>query len=299
MPYEIKLYDALGVEIELVTPLWRVREIDGLGMPDVRHVAEQYAQQNGETWLATWLGPRVVLLNFLITATTEAAMWQAREQILRLAKTFTAGFALEITLPTGAVRRLNLRYRGELSLPRNLSMPDRHQAVTLQCVAHDPTYYDPRSVLWAFAVSGGGEGDFGFPLGFPAGFGASTAAGIPEAKQYSGTWRAYPVITLRGPMVKPTITNHTTGEVLEFVDGYQIDEGETVILDLRPGVKTVTHSVDGNAPDALTDDSDLGTWHIAEHPDAIDGINSISVAFTGGNINTRAEIRFFTRYIGI
>jgi len=89
------------------------------------------------------------------------------------------------------------------------------------------------------------------------------------------------------------------GHVLEFLDGYVIDEGEDVVIDLRSGYKTVTHSIDGNVPDALTDDSDLGTWHIAAHSEAVDGNNSISVAFTGGNMNSRAEIRFFTKYVGI
>ena len=91
---------------------------------------------------------------------------------------------------------------------------------------------------------------------------------------------------------------------LEFVDGYAIDDGDTVVIDLRQDnrarrILTVTHSVDGNVPDALTNDSDLGTWRIAPHPEAVDGLNSISVAFTGGNSNSRAEIRFNTRYVGI
>lgn len=95
------------------------------------------------------------------------------------------------------------------------------------------------------------------------------------------------------------IVNETTGHKLEFEPGFLIDDGDFVTIDLRPGYKLVTDSDGNNIPDALTDDSDLGTWHIAAHPEAVDGRNAIAVAFTGGNHNSRAEIRFFTRYVGV
>lgn len=100
-------------------------------------------------------------------------------------------------------------------------------------------------------------------------------------------------------MTTPVITNHTTGQVIEFDAGYAIEPGEIVTIDLRQGYKTVTHSVDGNIPDALTDDSDLGTWHISEHPYAVNGINSIGVSFTNGTAASRVYIRFYTRYLAL
>jgi len=306
MPYLVSLYDSRGVEMPLDYPHVRFKEVDGIGMAPVRHLEEQYAQQNGTTYLASYLSKRIIPMRWDVWAKTEAEMWDARDTTLRLISVLEQGFKLRLTLPNGNVRQIDLRYDSGLTMPRDLGQSDLQQIMVAQCVAHNPLWYDPTSVLWAYAVSGG-AGEFGFEtdgLAFPVGFGGSVAAGVPETKEYDGSWDAYPTITLRGPMTTPILTNHTLDLKLEFVSGYQIDEGETVVIDLAVGSDgrrplTVTHSVDGNAPAALTNDSDLGTWRIARHPDAVDGNNSISVAFTGGNVNSQAEIRFFPQYVGV
>jgi len=306
MPYLASLFDSRGDEMELNYPHVRFKSIDGIGMAPVRHLEEQYAQQHGTAYLASYLSKRIIPMRWDVFADSEADMWDARDETLRLISVLSQGFKLRLDLPNGTTRQIDLRYDSGLTLPRDLEQIDYEQIMVAQCVAHNPLWYDPESVLWAYAVSGG-AGEFGFEddgLAFPAGFGGSVASGVPESKEYSGSWDAYPTITLHGPMTKPVITNHTLDLTLEFVDGYAIDEGETVVIDLAPGSDarrplTVTHSVDGNVPDALTNDSDLGTWRIARHPDAVDGINAISVAFTGGNINSQAEIRFNTQYVGV
>jgi len=125
------------------------------------------------------------------------------------------------------------------------------------------------------------------------------ADGAPESFTYPGTWRAYPVITLVGPMTEPVITNVTTGDKLEFETGYVLDPTHTIEINLAQGYKTVTHSVDGNIANDLTDDSDLATFHIAEHPYAVNGVNSIGVAFTAGSPASRVSLRFTTRYLAL
>lgn len=307
MPYDLSLIDSRGNEIELVYPLYRVKEIDGLGMPVVRHLEQQNAQQDGVTYLGTRLGRRVISIGFDLWAYSESALWEARRALLALVKTFDDGIKVRVTTPDGLTAQVDARYDNALSYPRPWDENRRMQAAVMQLVAHNPTWYDPDSTLWAYAVSSGGEGSWGWEpagLGFDAGWGGSVAEGVPETKAYVGSWHAYPVITLRGPMTKPVVTNHTLDVKLEFVDGYAIDDGDHVVIDLRQDARarrilTVTHSTDGNIPDALTDDSDLGRWRIAAHPEAVDGNNSISVAFTNGNTNSRAEIRFNTRYIGL
>jgi len=316
MPYDATFIDSRGETIELTDPYVRLKEIDGIGMPDVRHIEEAYAQQDGVTYLETRLDKRIVQMRFDLWANSESDMWDARNEMLRLIRVFAAGFSLRMSLPNGTVRQIDLRFDSQFTLPRNWEENNRIQPTVLQCVAHNPTFYDPVPVLWGFAISGSGSSfgyDPGYPgtwgfeeegLGFPAGWGLSTILSAPEAKIYRGTWKAYPLITLVGPMTEPIIENHTTGDKLQFIPGYVIDVGETVQIDLRMNnraqrVLTVTHSVDGNVPDALTDDSNIGTFHIAAHPEAIDGVNEISVRFTGGDTNSRAEIRFHTRYVGI
>lgn len=316
MPYDATLIDSRGNKIELTDPYIRLKEIDGIGMTDVRHIEEAYAQQDGVTYLETRLDKRIIQMRFDLWATSESDMWDARNEFLRLVRVFAAGFSLRLDLPNGAARQIDLRYDSQFTLPRQWEESNRIQPAVLQCVAHNPTFYDPTVVTWGFAISGGGAtygydpgypGTWGFEpdgLGFPAGWGLSTILSPPQAKVYTGTWKAYPVITLTGPMTEPCIENHTTGDKLEFVPGYVIGAGESVVIDLRIDsrgrhILTVTHSLDGNVADALTDDSNLGTFHIAAHPEAIDGINEISVRFTGGSTSSNALIRFHTRYVGV
>lgn len=302
MPYNIYLINSRGVELELVTPYYRFRDIDGIGMPEVQHLEEEYAQQDGATYLGTRLAKRIILMRFDLVLDTEAELWNARKALAQIAKAFESGFKIRMALPNGDVRQLDARYSGQLTMPRNLEQHDRQQTAVMECVCHNPLWYDPTGVLWMFAVSGG-DGDYGWEpdgLGWPAGFGASAAVGAQETFRYLGSWKAYPLITLRGPMTEPIITNHITGDVLEFIPGFSLDEGETVEIDLQINSRgqrplTVIHSVDGEIPDALTDDSDLGSWHIAADPEAVDGNNIISVAFTGGNYLSRVEMRFYNQ----
>ena len=296
MPAAYKFIDQLGGEIALARTLIRLREIDGLGMPPVRHIEEQYAQQDGATYLATWLERRIVSLAFELTNDSESDLWDAREALEVLMKQFAPGFRLQATLPNGAVRQLHLRYLGEMTLPRTWNMGDARQVAVLQCVAHNPVWYDPTSVLWGYALPAG-LGDWAFPLGFPKGFGAAFID-IREIRNYVGTWKAYPVIALTGPVTDCVIENETTGDKLDFT-GYNLAATKTITIDLTPGVKTVTHSTDGNIVDELTTDSDLGTWHITAHPEALGGNNTIHVTGTAATNETKIEIRFKTKYVGI
>lgn len=275
--------------------------VTGLGLPPVAHASERFAQQDGETLRHIALQRRVLSVPFEILTSSYATMWNTKRDLYGFLSAVKSPYIWTATLPDGTVRCLDTYYSGEMSMPFDPAWgPVVHKDVA-QFTAYDPTWYDPTSVLWAYSVSGS-AGTFHWEpggLGFDVGWDGSVADGTPASFTYPGTWRAYPVITLIGPLTTPIITNHTTGLVLEFDAVYTIDAGETVTIDLAQGYKTVTHSVDGNIADALTDDSDLGTWHIAEHPYAVNGVNSVGVAFTGGSSASRVYIRFHTRYLAL
>ncbi len=297
---QLALRNIRGETITFTDP-YVIGNIVGLGLPPVAHASERFAQQDGETLRHVSLQRRVLSVPFEILTSSYLAMWNTKRDLYRFLSAVESPYTWIATLPDGTVRHLDCYYSGELSMPFDPAWgPVVHKDVG-QWTAYDPTWYDPVNVLWAFAVSGG-EGTWGWEphgLGYDAGWGGSVAEGTPVSFIYPGTWRAYPVITLEGPMTEPIITNHTTDLVLEFDAGYVLAEGETVVIDLQQGHKTVVHSVDGNVLDALTDDSDLGTWHIAEHPYAVNGVNSIGVAFTDGGLSSRVSMRFYTRYLAL
>jgi len=178
MPEVYTLIDSLGNQLDFGLPNFRITGVEGLGMPGVTHLSEKYAQQDGETWSGASLEKRIVTVSFHIVRESESDLWDARDELLRLIKTLTAGFKLRVTLPNAGVRQIDLRYDSAFSLPRTIEMHDQQQRAVLQCVAHEPLLYDPTSALWAFAVSGGGAGSWAWPLGYPAGWGGSVAEGV-------------------------------------------------------------------------------------------------------------------------
>lgn len=297
---QLALRNIRGETITFIDP-YIVGNVIGLGLPPVAHASERFAQQDGETLRHIALQRRVLSVPFEILTSSYTAMWDSKRDLYRFLSTVKSPYTWIATLPDGTIRHLDCYYSGELSMPFDPAWgPVVHKDVG-QWTAYDPTWYDPASVLWAFTV-GGGAGSFHWEpggLGFDAGWGGSSADGTPASFTYPGTWRTYPVITLVGPLTTPIITNVTTGLVLAFDGGYTVDAGETVTIDLAQGHKSVTHSADGNVADALTDASDLGTWHISEHPYAVGGVNSIGVAFTGGSSASRVYIRFYTRYLAL
>lgn len=292
---QLALRNIRGETITFADP-YLVTRVAGLGLPPMFHATERFAQQDGASLQYVSLQPRVLTLPFEILASSYTALWSAKRDLYGFLSNVRSPYTWIATLPDGTIRHLDSYFAGELSMPYDPEWGPVVSKDVGQFVAYDPTWYDPTQVLWAVAVSGG-SGSWAFDLGFDAGFGSSVVAAL-NTRNYPGTWRAYPVITITGPIDDLVIENVTLGLRLDFT-GYNLAAGRSLVLDLRPGYKTVTHSTDGNLPDALTDDSDLGTYHIAEHPYAVGGNNTISISGTGATIATRIETRFYTRYLAL
>ena len=297
MPPAFALYDIYDREIVIDLPLL-LDEVDGLGMPSVVHLVQAGAMQDGETYLMSRLRRRTVTMNFNIVADSEDQCWEASEQLLRLAAQLTHGFRLRVTLPNGSKRDCHLRYAASMTMPRSVRDAHATQNAVMQCISLDnPTLYNPdqkRAVLRA----GSGVGNSHFPLSFPVGFEGSSLDDSYLVR-YPGSWRTYPTIELTGPLTDPAIYNLSAGTKLEMVTGYALDAGEVITFDLTPGIKRVTHSVDGDIAHFLTKDSDLSAWCLAPDPDVINGDNNIQVSGTNVGLNTLVEFRYYERFIGI
>lgn len=111
--------------------------------------------------------------------------------------------------------------------------------------------------------------------------------GQVAAIAYEGDLPEYPVISLRGPITGPVVTNLATGDTLDF-GAITIGAGTTYIIDTRHGVKTVLAGT-VNKRGELTKESDIGTWHLVPGPEAANGVNLI--AAYGSNIGTATQIK--------
>lgn len=125
---------------------------------------------------------------------------------------------------------------------------------------------------------------------------AGTSGTVAQAVAipYVGNLPEYPVISIRGPISRPAITNTATGETLDF-GTITIGAGTTYVIDTRYGVKTVKAGT-VNKRSELTADSDLGTWHIAPSPVAQGGTNVIAVSGTALGTATTITVVYYNRY---
>lgn len=109
--------------------------------------------------------------------------------------------------------------------------------------------------------------------------------GGPDTIHNPGSARAYPVLTLHGPGRLYHIINYTTGQAIHF--DLTLLNGETLTVDLRPGVKTITSSWRGNMIAAIVS-GNLVDWYLAP------GDNRVSVWIDDGG--AAGEMIFEPRY---
>ena len=269
--------------------------LDGIGMSPTKRITEQGSQQHGASDLGFRLQPRRIALALLAKGGDDAAWLERRNALLRIFR--PSDTPLKLRLTSGeTVRQIDCYYSGEMGMPAEGDTGPRWQRAAIELIAPDPTWYDPDGEVVAFSLGGGGL--LAIPLTVPMAVGASTIdQSIPVS--YDGTWDAYPIITLQGPMTNPVIRNQTMGDKLDFA-AVTIPAGETYVIDCRYGYKTVTRQSDGaNRIQDLTSDSNLATFRIGAHPDVPGGYNSIRVSASGLTTTSYVFIQFQTRYVGV
>ncbi len=108
-----------------------------------------------------------------------------------------------------------------------------------------------------------------------------------------GTAETYPVVTIQRSggtsLALSSIINHTTGDALYF--NYNLADGETLTIDLKPGHKTVTSNLYGNQISKLLGNSQFATFRF------LPGSNNLAVlAVPGGSPTVTARVRSRVRH---
>lgn len=263
---------------------------DGLGEAPVRRLTERGAQQHGDTDVGYRFDPRVFMLAFEFAGTAS----ERYDERARLRQLFAAQADLTLcfTLPNAAIRSIDCK-RVEAPLPVD-GRGAFGQRWAYRFRAADPSFYNPtaQNLTWSLDV----VSDLILPYDLPYFF-ADSLIGNTQAIAYTGDVDTYPVITITGPLNNPVVENETTDEALQLV--YNIPAAQSVTIDCRYGYKSVT--LTGGTQLILTDDSDLGTFHIAA---AINGsssrTNTFRVSGTGAIAGvTNVQIAWYNRYGGI
>jgi hypothetical protein len=266
----------------------------GCGMAPQTIISEKGPMQHGDTHVGFRLAPRTVQLALELPATSLATLETAKANLMAI---FTHGndLTLRWTQDNGNVRDLACVFAGDMDMA-SADKLGYHQNVGVTLRAADPTWYDPAAVTLNFGLTPGGDA-MDVPLAIPWKVGRS---GLNQTITftYGGTFRSYPWIRIVGPVTDCAITNDTTGETLDF-DGVTIAADHYYDVDCAYGVKTVTDNHGTNKIADLTAASDLASFHIAAHPEAVSGINDITVTGTSVTAATQVYMRYYTRYVGV
>ncbi len=274
-----------------------VIEYSGLGIAPVDQRTSHGPLQHGETLVAARLKSRIVTLKLKISGSSASDLWAQRSLYASMMNQINTTFYLDVTTDDGSTKRLNVAYYQGLELSREARFSRAPVVVeVLQLIANDPIFYDINPIVYNFGISGGGIGT-PVPTTIPSTVGSSTVNST-QVITYEGTWEEYPTIRIIGPIEDCVITNTSTNEKLDFT-GTSIGNDDWYEIDLRYGFKTVVDSAGNNRIASLTGDSDLATWHLAPHPEAIDGNNSIRVQGVSATGDTNVSITYYTRYIGL
>lgn len=105
----------------------------------------------------------------------------------------------------------------------------------------------------------------------------------------------YPLITIRGPLVSPILTNVTTGDNIDLT-GITLGSAEQITIDLRTGDKLIYNLGGSSLISSMASPLDLVDFYLAPAPIATGGTNSIRVQGGSVSTSTYVEIAHYSRY---
>lgn len=187
--------------------------------------------------------------------------------------------------PTGDVREIRCRYSAGLGVDEVLgetSMPTWTRAA-VAFRATDPYWYDTSPTVLEFGI--GETPDF-FPI-LPIRLSSSEVLADVSIDN-RGDVATWPVWEISGPGGPPVAIRHLGTGRATVIDASLL-AGQTIIVDTRPGAKTVTREDGTNLYPALTLASSLWTLR--------PGSNPIRVEMGGSNLDSRVRLRYRPAYL--
>jgi hypothetical protein len=270
--------------------------IGGMGMPPVKNLKTVAPQQHGETFRGFRLKPRVINLAYVVKGASEAALYNDHQTWLAAMKPFDTAAKFRREMADGSQYEIDVRYNSGLLLDTKDRIGVAAERYGVQLIAFDPVWRKLPLQSKTFTVTGF---DLVLPFVLPQTL-PSSLLNITDTVTLAGTWRAYPVITLTGPMTNPKVTNLTTNQKIEIsVGGVVIGLGETVTIDLSPGVKTVKKNDGTDLYSKLTTDSDIFGFYLKDPTEVSGGENQISVYASACTSASGVKVEWYHRFIGI
>lgn len=277
----------------------------GYGMPPIEYITQRGPYQDGESVLDYRINTRKIQLVHRRNECDRNGYWTGRSELINFLRpnrqptSLFQTFTLRKILPDGTKRDIRVLYTEGLGFrPSSDAWDEWSIQETIVFLAHDPIFFDPDINIVSLTMPVVSGAELSFAIEFPIRF-SSRANAAEETIAYAGNYKSFPIIYMQGPMRNPIIKNVTTGEVIEFVNGFELASGESLIIDTSFGQKTIIDSNGDNQIGQLTSDSDLTSFHIAPDPEADNGNNGIGFTADEMDANSVLNIRYYDRYIAI
>lgn len=244
--------DSSGVETVLDGDDFFIAQgIDGRGLPPIDLLTDDAPLIDGSILRGTKVKSRSLAVPLVVVGSGRNAV---RQRIRALASKFApvsdSDSFLVIKYEDGTTRKIGCRYSGGMEIEESgASALTTFQSFVAQFTAPSPYWEgDIVSQLW---LPGAATAFFGNPW-FPLHISPSSIQGDTTIEN-EGEVATFPVWTLGGPAQGVLITNMVTGEFIELSGN--VADGDTIVIDTRPGKKSAVSSINGNIFHLISTDS--------------------------------------------
>lgn len=257
--------------------------VDGLGSAEIRTSSFLFSGRNGGLITDQHLGFRMISISGKIGSITSTRLQHQQDRDAMI-----AALPIGETIPVRITTFSGQTYLIECNVTdRKVEYNQRGYMsdFLIQLTAGDPLFYntdggDEQSVILNRIIDNGG---YVTPYILPVEW---DAGGAPTNITNNGNAYYYPVITLTGTALNPTITNLTTGESFELE--LTMVDGDEIIIDMYN--RTVT--LDGS--DIIGNKSDASIWWAL-----VPGVNTLELDTDTSSDDVQAEIVWRNGVTGI
>lgn len=268
------LSDALGI-----TPLagW-----EGFDLPPYEVASSTPGGWDGGLVTGVRANIREVFVPLSIAATTTEKLRELKRRLAAALNPRNGDATLIVSHRNGDTRTISGRYASGFDGPLTDGQGLWWQNIGISLRCHEPFWKGPQIIASRFAA-GTAPTFFASPF-FPLEIGAAQAIGAVTIHNV-GDETAYPVWTVRGPGEDVSVTNGSSSWGIEGA----VDTGETLTIDTRRGVQTVTDQLGDSQWSRVTPNSDL--WALAP------GDNAVTVTMGSASAGSFIEVAYTPRYL--
>jgi len=258
--------------------------LDGAGMATVRRINQRTPLQNGVVDKGFRLEPRKMTLGLFINQQSERDADTMRDKLAYIFGPTNFPLRLRATRLDGTTRQIDCFVDGTMDFPQSERM-GASQKVLVPLYAPDPTFYDPTQVVSTTSLTA-----------LPVSSSLFLSAGV--------TADDWPIFKVTGPVTDLAITHQPLGDAISLA-GTTIPAGETWVIDLRPGYKTVYRQSDNaNRLYAVfvTSVVFMSTMRVYSQKVAASlGLNGNYFSMTGSGTTAASSIQFlfYKRYLSL